>query len=50
MEYITINKYETSFSVPVSWLLMQIEGQSIDDFLNSYTYDDGEYLYSLYFQ
>ena len=48
MKTVTIDTYNESFNVPEYWLLANIEQQTIEDFLSEYTWDEGEWLYSLY--
>ena len=48
MREITINTYNDSFQVPENWLLANADVQTIDEFLDSYTWDEGEWLYILF--
>lgn len=48
MKTIMINTYSDSFSVPQDWLLANIQEQTTDEFLDNYTWNEGEWLYVLY--
>ena len=48
MKTIMINTYSNSFSVPQDWLLANTQEQTADEFLNNYTWDEGEWLFILY--
>jgi len=48
MTTVTINTYHDSFQIPETWLLENTDSQTTDEFLNTYTWDEGEWLYILY--
>jgi len=48
MQMVTIHTYGASFDVPVSWLLKNVQENTLKEFLNNYTWDDGEWLYRKY--
>lgn len=47
MESITLYTYNGSFEVPRNWLKENVDDMTLDDFLNSYTWDESEWLYIL---
>lgn len=48
MKHVTINTYTDSFTVSNAWLNRYIEEHDIDDFWDTYTWDDGEWIRLLY--
>ncbi|HLQ96351.1 MAG TPA: hypothetical protein VK108_08190 [Pseudogracilibacillus sp.] len=48
METVEINTYDNVFEVSKQWLLANTEADSVEEFLDTYTWDEGEWLYFLY--
>lgn len=48
MESVTLDTYNGSFKAPKEWLKENINDMNLDDFLNSYTWDESEWLYTLF--
>lgn len=48
LKTVMIDTYNESFEVSEDWLLANIEQPTTDDFLDEYTWDEGEWLYILY--
>lgn len=45
---IKLHSYTGTFEVPKEWLLNKIGKTTIDDFLNTYTWDESQWLYMEY--
>lgn len=48
MSFVTIDTYNNSFQVSEDWLLANTDVQTVGDFLDTYTWDEGEWLYIQY--
>jgi len=48
MKTLLINTYNETFEAPEDWILANTEAETTNEFLNTYTWDEGEWLYILY--